>query len=295
MIGASLQSGTPTFLPSMIGGDPPLKTPSAQESQFAASAQAHDKTTQAALAFFQATDNTTIKAAFDHLLAIVFNSRGSLFLKEPGLTEFEATHEFLEAWLVDKLMPYSASGTCYDAAARGEFRYLVKNAHFALIDELRKRERSDDALDGPTVRMDAAIDTNEGEAHSWHDLLGAEGVCPLGTKPSLEPSVLQQRLQQSRDEITKKLGAPLFHVLSVVCGLFPDQLSLGDVTRGIAKARAVSEQTARKLHHALARKLISLRGDPVVWGLVEIIRSAGDPIHLSTDTWDAQSQGFAPN
>jgi hypothetical protein len=52
----------------------------------------------AVLAFFAATDNSAIKDAFEDLLAILFNARGSLFLRERGRTSFEATHEFLEAW-----------------------------------------------------------------------------------------------------------------------------------------------------------------------------------------------------
>jgi hypothetical protein len=94
MTGAVLQLTSPNHFSSLqiVDGDATPQQPSAlAKSQLAASAQTYDKTTQAALAFFQATDNTAIKAAFDHLLAIVFNSRGSLFLKEPGLTSRRPT------------------------------------------------------------------------------------------------------------------------------------------------------------------------------------------------------------
>lgn len=270
------------------------------ESPFAAPAPPSDQMTQAVLDFFEAKDNAAIKATYNRLRALVFRARGSLFLTERGFTSFEATREFLEAWLEDQLLPYCNSGNGCEAAKNGEFRYLAKRGRNALIDELRRRDRSQDALDRNVVRMDANIDTDEkGTPFTLHDLLGVdcqqEAACPIGTKPSFEPSALQQKLQQSRPEIAKTLGEQLFGVLLTICALFPDHLSFGDVTRGIAKARSVSEQTARKLHHALARKLRSLKGDPAVRGLVEIIRRVGDPIPLSRDTWDPQSQGFTTN
>lgn len=278
--------------PEILGSD--------AESRFAACAQASDQMTQVALEFFEAKDYAASKAAFDRLLALVFNARQSLFLTERGLTWFDATHEFLEAWLVDQLLPYCNAGNVYEAAQQGKFRYLGKRGRNAIIDELRRRARSKDPLDRTVVRLDVEIDDAEkGKSFSWHDLLGVdyqqEVVCPIGTKPSLERSALRQKLGKCRSEIVKKLGEPLFEVLSTVCGLFPDHLSLGDVTRAIAKSRAVSEQTARKLHHALANKLGSLKGDPLVRGLVEIIRSVGDPIPLSTDTWDPLSQSVTPD
>jgi hypothetical protein len=152
------------------------------------------------------------------------------------LTSFEATHEFLEAWLVDQLLPYCNSEGGLEAAKNGEFRYLPNRARNAIIDELRRRERSKDALDRPVVRMDAPIATEDGDdAHSWHDLLGAdcrqEAVCVIGTRPSLEPDALRRKLQQARPELTDKLGRRSFDVFAAVCGLFSDQLSFGDVTR----------------------------------------------------------------
>ncbi len=280
---------------SLPSGPTPTSSPKIEGDDTAASAPVFDRTTQLALAFLEAKDEASIKATYNCLLEFVFRARGSLYLTEPGLTSFEATHEFLEGWLVDQLLPYCNSGKGREAAKNGEFRYLAKRSRNALIDELRRRERSKDLLDRPLIRMDSAI----GNDHSWHDLVGVDcqqkAACPIGTKPSLEPSALQQKLRQSRPEIAKTLGEQLFEVLSIVCDLFPDRLSLGEVTRGIAKARAVSEQTARKLHHALARKLGSLRGDPIVQEFVEVIRSAGDPVRLSTVKWDAESQGFTPN
>jgi hypothetical protein len=284
---------------SFASGLPQTSSQKIQDDSTAASAVVFDKTTQAAVAFCAAQDSAAIQDALDHLVAILFRATRGLFLTERGRGRFDPTREFLEAWLVDELLLHRTAGTYRDAAEGGEFRYLARRGRFALIDELRRRDRSKDPLDGTVVRMDSPINTGEGDARSFHDLLGVdchqEGVCPIGMKPSLELSALQQTLHQCRAEIAKKLDETSFDVLSTICGLFPDRLSLGEVTREIAKARAVSEQTARKLHHALVRKLVSLRGDPVVRELFEIIRSAGDPIHLSTGTWDAQSQGFTQN
>jgi hypothetical protein len=59
-------------------------------------------------------------------------------------------------------------------------------------------------------------------------------------------------------------------------------LSRGDVTRAIAKANNVSEQSARKLHHDLGGKLLGLRGDPILRRFFEIISKAGDPSPLES-------------
>jgi hypothetical protein len=287
MNGTALYPGTQQYVPAREVPNDRAEIPAT------ASTPASDKSTKAALAFFEAKDGAAVTDALEHLVAIALKARGGKFLTERGRTWFEATHEFFEEWLLKKLLPYREARTFHMAAQRGEFAYLAKQSRNALIDELRRRARSVDPLCRNVVRMDATIDSDDD--NSWLDLLGVgsdqEGGCPIGTKPSLEPSALQRKLRERRAEISKSLGESLFDVLFDVCQLFPDQLSLGDVTRGIARARAVSDQTARKLHHALARKLSSLKGDPVVRELIELISNAGDPIRLSADSWDgAQCQ-----
>jgi hypothetical protein len=248
------------------------------------------RTTEAALAFFEATDGAAILDAFNHLVAIVLKAKGNLYLTEIGTTTFEATRRFVEGWLLEKLLRYRKAGAFRKAAERGKFRYLGRQGQYALIDELRRRTRSKDPFDKTMVPLDAPIGTEYGDDFcNRGDLIGVdcqEAVSPIGTKPSLEPATLQQALLRCRAEMATKLGDRLFDILYIVCGLFPDRLKFGDVTRGIARAQGVSDQTARRLHHELASALVPLREDPVFRGFFEIIYSAGDPALLDPGFWD---------
>lgn len=256
--------------------------------------QSYSKTTKAALDFFEASNAAATEDALNHLVAILFRACGSLFMIEEGMSESQAKRWFFEGWLLAKLLPYRTAGTFREAAQRGEFHNLGNQGRSALIDELLKRDR--DALRRKPTRMDQVIDTDaKGYDVTLGDLIspsqGQKVACLLGKKPNLELSDLRLELERGRREFINKLGEPLFNVLSTVCDLFPDRLSLGDVTRAIAKARSVSEQTARKIHHELTSKLCSLRGEPVVRALVEKISRAGAPIFQATDVWNPMCQG----
>lgn len=241
----------------------------------------YNKTTAAALAFFESKSLDSFEDALEHLIAIAFNSTEGLFLAEPGDSVFEAKHNFFEVWFLQKLMLYQTAGTYWEAAGRGEFRNLGNQARCALIDEIRKRSK--DAHMRNPVRLDGAEEEDKDEsAVKLQDIIGApffDGfVCPVGNKPCVEPSFLRSKLQEWRQHLTNQIGGPLFEVLVTICDLFPDHLSKGDVTRAIARARAVSEPTARKIHHELTTVLNSFKGDPVLRALVEMLNESGDKI-----------------
>jgi hypothetical protein len=243
----------------------------------------YDKTTKAALTLLTASDNAVINNELEHLTAIVLRACQRLFLPEVGNTSFDAKHSFVRQWLQQKLLPYRNNGSYNEAAEQGEFRYLGKQGRNALIDELRRRARSQDALDQGVISMDHKTEYN-GDKFDLHNLLAMNSfevnTTPLGCEPSLEPSILCREIWRHRNELAQKLGEPSFSVFSTICDLFPDHLSPGNITRAIAKARDVSEQTARKLHNELASKLRAMRRDPSLRDLFEIIGKAGGPASL---------------
>jgi len=314
----SFRSGLPTT-PSreIIGGHAGCKTPASRLQQEVAPSDAyfnpavlhaclpaetplvapdvpHDTTTKAALAYFEAEDNIQLKQAFGDLLAIVLKAKGNLFLTELGMRSSEETEAFLRAWLIEKLC---RTGDAHEAARTGKFRYLGNQGRNALIDEIRKRTRSEDVLlrTATIVPFEPSIDDDDDDYHFWPDnLLGTDRrqgmASTIGKKPALEPLALQELLRESQDQLTMLLGKPLFSLLSTICGLFPDNLAAGEVTRAIAKSNGVSEQTARKLHHKLAASLRMVKDHASIRALAGIISSSGDPILLSTSSWEPLCQ-----
>lgn len=249
------------------------------ESDTAKTRSGYDRSTEAALAFLNADFSGAMQ--LKHLLRILSNACGRLFLSERGMTKAEAKDEFLRDWLLQELSPFQNEAMRCEAARDGQFRYLANRSRYALIDELRRRSRSEDALDRDPSRMDEPLENNEGEdGYNLSDRLsvgdGQTPACSIGKTPGLEPAVLLEMLEAFRDELTLKLGDRLFNALSAICRQYPDQLSRGDVTRGIAAANNVSQQSARKLHRDLESKLHDLRGDPILRRFFELLSKAGE-------------------
>ncbi|MGA7755281.1 MAG: hypothetical protein WCB05_20800 [Candidatus Sulfotelmatobacter sp.] len=261
------------------------------QSDTTTSSVSYDRSTKAALAFLNADfcGVTEVK----HLVLLISKACGDLYLSERGMTDWEAKQEFLRDWLFDELSKVQAE-PLKDAARNGDLRFLARRARNAFIDELRRRERSKDALDRNPLRFDVPIgNCGDDDEYTLHDLVGAtseEGpISPIGKTPSLEPSVVRETLEQSRHELIEKLGGQLFAALSAICDQYPDQLSKGEITGSIAKTCDVSEQRARKIHHELISKLCTLKRDEAMRPLVEAFAKAGTPILLGQDEWDPLS------
>jgi hypothetical protein len=259
-----------------------------------------NKTTDAALRYLLTGD----PKAWDHLIAILFKAKGNLFLHEPGLPLLTATRRFFERWLAEKFASYreiSAETICA-AGYHGEFRHLGKHATNAMIDELRKRYASQDALDQRLseeewwagqpprlVSLDAPL--SDDRDFTLANLLTVDGSqdnstistlpSALGTQPGLEPEELQRAIQEGKPEFKRLLG-PLHDVLVTVCGLFvvsPDDLRVGDAARAVATARGITIQTARKKLRELAaifRKALTV-GNPTVRDLYRMLTTPGRP------------------
>ena len=246
-----------------------------------------DKTTKAALAFVTTSQDAVLKDEIEHLTAIVLKACRGLYLQEAGTSPYEATHCFIRFWLLQKLLPYRHGGDAFEAADRGEFRYLGSQGRSALIDEIRKRTHSKDALDQRVVSMDEPCCDDDGDEVDPRELWGTNSfdgpVCPIGRRPSLEPSVLKNVVAQGRDEIAETLGDRSSSVLSTICDLFPDNVTPGNVTRAVAAQFDVSEQTARKFHRELASKLQDLTRSPVIRAIVELITTVGEPVSVRAD------------
>jgi hypothetical protein len=243
--------------------------------------------------------------AWNHLIGIMLQAKGNLFLAEPGLPLLTATRRFLELWLLEKLAPYREADpdTICAAAERGDFRYFGKQAKNALIDEIRKRNASQDALDQHlsekewwagrpprVVSLDAPLDDdvdftlgNHLATDSSQDHLPST----LGKQPRLEPEMLQQVIRDREREFKRLLG-PLHDVLVTVCALyiaFPDDLRKGDAAMAVAAARGVSVQTARrKLRQLVAIFRRALQaGNPTVRELHTMLRTSRRPTFLVYD------------
>ena len=226
-----------------------------------------NKTTDAALQYLLTGDPD----AWEHLLQILNVAKGNLFLQEPGLTPLTATRRFFEGWLLERLAPYreADADTIHAAAERGEFQYLGKQATNVLIDELRRRGASEDALDqhlseeewwagqpARVVSLDAPLDDDGGFTLACllaidpgpDDSSVSKEPSALGMQPGLEPHTLQRTIQNGEAEFKRLLG-PSYDVLVTISDLFvvcPDDLRTGDAARAVSGARDVSLQTARK-------------------------------------------------
>jgi hypothetical protein len=261
---------------------------------------AADKTTEAALQYLLTGD----PHAWDHLIEILSKAKCNLYLPEPGIPLRPATRRFLEVWLADKFAPYreADADTICAAAERGEFKYLGNQAKSALIDEIRRRYSSQDALDQHVseeewwaghaprvVSLDAPLD---GDADfTLADLVATDPSqdnsaisklpSAIGTHPGLEPEELQHAIREGGGEFKRLLG-PLHDVLTTVCGLFvasPDDLRTGDAARAVAAARGITVQTARR---KLGQLAITLRralhaGNSTVRHLYQMLTTPGLP------------------
>jgi hypothetical protein len=268
--------------------------------------QLPDKTTDAALQYLLTSDPD----AWDHLIKILMQAKGNLFLYEPGLPLLTATRRFYEVWLANKIAPYreaDADAICA-AAETGEFRYLGKQAKNALIDEIRRRYTAQDALDQHLseeewwarrpprlVSLDAPL--SDDEDFTLADLLAidpsqgnpATSKLPsaLGRQPGLEPEALQRAMREGKREFKRLLG-PLHDVLVTVCGLFvtsPDDLHPGDAAGAVAAARGISVQTARrKLRQlgAIFRRALQA-GNPTVRDFYRMLTTPGRPTFWIND------------
>jgi hypothetical protein len=259
-----------------------------------------NKTTDAALQYLLTGDTD----AWDHLIKILSQAKGDLYLPEPRMPLQPATRRFLEVWLAEKLAPYCDANedTICAAAERGEFRYLGRQAISSLIDELRQRYASQDALDQHlseeewwagqpprVVSLDAPLDddgdftlanlvaTDPGQDNSTVSQLSSA----LGTHPGLEPEELQHAIREGQSEFKRLLG-PLHDVLTTVCGLFvasPDDLRNGDAARAVAAARGITVQTARRKLGQLATTLRRAlhAGNCTVRHLYQMLSTPGRP------------------
>jgi hypothetical protein len=178
---------------------------------------------------------------------------------------------------VEKFAPYCGADadTICAAGERREFRYLGRQAKNALIDEIRSRYASQDALNQHlseeewwagqpprVVSLDAPLDDDGGftlaDLPAIHprpdDSAISKQPSALGTQPGLEPHTLQRAMENGDAEFKRLLG-PLHDVLVTVCDLFvacPDDFCAGDAARAVAAARDVSLQTARNKLRQLA-------------------------------------------
>jgi hypothetical protein len=264
-----------------------------------------DKTTQAAAEYLLTGDLD----AWKHLIAILVRAKGNLFVPDPDMPLIKATRLFLELWLAARLAPYynADADTIWAAAERGEFRYLGRQAKNALIDEIRRRTRSEDALDQrltpdeyfaghplKVVSLDAPIgpplDEDEDDLtlenflaiHPSQDNPGVSKVpSALGTQPGLEPAVLLREIRDGEPAFKRLLG-PLHNVLLAVCNLFAtdaDDLTKGDPAGAVAATWKIAVPTARrKLRQLAAIFNQAVRaGNPDVRGLYRTIATAGRP------------------
>jgi hypothetical protein len=270
-----------------------------------------DQTTKAVLEYFEATSNPARDDAFEHLMAILFKATRTLFLVEEGLSSYEATHRFLEEWLVEKLFQYEGTSMddIRDAARKDAFRYFGRQCKFALVDEMRRRDRSEDALDqhstfeekqlgrgAKVVHIDASLsDDDDGDTLTLGDFLALDtdhGLgSPIGQKPRVEASGLLEKLRQMPEEVRKLLGERSVDALSAICELFPDKLARkGDVSAAIAASNGITPQSARRLHRDLVNKLQAGRGNSAIQDLFRFIRKAGGPTVLSFCSWTPKTQ-----
>jgi hypothetical protein len=259
-----------------------------------------NKTTHAALQYLLTGDGD----AWGHLINILSQAKGDLYLPELGMQLRPATRRFLEVWLAEKFASYrnADADTICEAAKRGEFRYLGRQARNALIDEIRRRYASQDALDQHlseeewwagqpprVVSLDAPLDDDVD--FTLEDLVATDpsqdnsGVSKLpsaiGRNPGLEPEALQRAIRAGQPEFKRLLG-PLHDVLTTVCGLFvasPDDLRTGDAARAVAAARGITVQAARSTLRQLA---ITLRralqaGNCTVRHLYQMLSTPGQP------------------
>lgn len=257
-----------------------------------------DKTTDAALQYLLTGDPN----AWDHLINILSQAKGDLYLPELGMQLRPATRRFLEVWLAEKFAPYrkADADTICEAGERGEFRYLGRQARNALIDEIRRRYASQDALNQHlseeersagrpprVVSLDAPLD--DGGDFTLADLLApnlsqdnsslSKLPSGIGRHPGLEPEALQHVIREGGGEFKRLLG-PLHDVLTTVCGLFvasPDDLRTGDAARAVAGARGITVQTARrKLRQLAVIFRTALRfGNPTVRDLYRMLTTPG--------------------
>jgi hypothetical protein len=259
-----------------------------------------DKTTDAALRYLLTGDTK----AWNHLIEILMVAKGNLFLTEPESTLQTATRRFFTRWLVEKFAPHhdADAETICEAGERGEFKYLGNQAKSALIDELRRRYTSQDALDqhlseeewwsgqpAKVVSLDAPLD-DDGD-FTLEDLVATDPSqdnsavsklpSAIGRNPGLEPEALQRAIRAGQPEFKRLLG-PLHDVLTTVCGLFvasPDDLRTGDAARAVAAARGITVHTARRKLQQLA---ITLRralhaGNSTVRDLYQMLTTPGQP------------------
>jgi hypothetical protein len=267
------------------------------------------KTTRAATRYLLTGESR----AWKHLVAILAKSKGNLFVPEPGIPLRQATRRFLELWLAEKFAPYrdADADTIRAAADRGEFQHLGRQATFAIVDEIRRRTASQDALDqhltdaewwaghppkiistnaplGPPLDDDEDDVTLEDFLAVDHgqDIPTSKVPSALGIQPGLEPAVLQREILASEPEFKRLLG-PLHWVLQTVCDLYVEcygdagegELSAGDPARAVAAARRVTIQTARKKIREMAdifRQAIRA-GNPDVRGLFRTLATPGGP------------------
>lgn len=281
-----------------------------------APARALDKSTDAAVQYLRTGDPD----AWKHLIAILVRAKGNLFLPAPDVPLIKATRLFLELWLAAKLAPYyhADAATIQTAAERGEFRYLGRQARNALIDEIRRRKRSEDALDqrltedewfagqpkkvlsldapiGPPLEGDEDDLTLENflAIHASQDNPGVGKVpSALGTQPGLEPAVLLREICDGEPAFKRLLG-PLHGVLLAVCNLFAtdaEDLAKGDPARAVAAAWRIAVPTARrKLRQLAAIFNEAIRsGNPDVRGLYRTIATAGRPTCWVTEKPQAE-------
>jgi hypothetical protein len=258
-----------------------------------------DQSTRAAMNYLLTGD----AVAWKQLIEITSKATKNLFLSEPGITRWRTKLRFLELWLVESFAPYrdADADTICAAAGRGEFRYLGKHARQALIDAIRRRYRSQDALDQRlsekewwaglrprVVSLDAPL--GEDDDFTLGDLLAIDASqdstisaqpSALGRQPGLEPEELQHAMRDGQQEFKRLLG-PLHDVLTTVCGLFvasPDDLHTGDAARAVAATRGISIQVARRKLRQLAailrRALIA--GNPTVRALHRMLATPGRP------------------
>jgi hypothetical protein len=259
-----------------------------------------DKITHATMQYLLTGDPD----AWDHLINILSQAKGDLYLPEPGMPLRPATRRFLEVWLAEKFAPYreADADTICAAGEGGEFRYLGRQAKHALIDEIRRRTASQDALDQHlseeewwagrpprVVGLDAPLDG--GGDFTLESLLATDPSqdnsavsklpSAIGTHPGLEPEELQHAIREGQPEFKRLLG-PLHDVLTTVCGLFvasPDDLRTGDAARAVAAARGITVQTARR---KLGQLAITLRralhaGNSTVRSLYQMLTTPGRP------------------
>lgn len=231
-----------------------------------------NKTDEAALRLLLTNDAD----AYEYLVRICHLGCYPYYIRDRGISKREATDKFLRDWLTFKLAPYFvATATDIEAAVNaGKFRHIKRQVRSAVIDRLRKLNRSREPLERHnTVRIDLPLTADEEHPLRREMLATAEDgvyVSSLGKSPAVWPSELARVLES--DDLEDGLGPQLYRVLLAICDLFPDRLSIkGDIVRAIAASERVSEQTARRLLGSLQTKMAELSGGFATQNLYELL------------------------